>query len=97
MEFSGDTLAAMLPEGLRQEERLLFIVQKFSDDVLQVRLLTDARPLNDKGEGSPCWVSGKRKLKFFTTAQVRKVELTPFGKVRHKHRKLWYGTQKKMS
>ncbi len=92
-----EELAAMLPEGLRQEERLLFIVQKFSDDVLQVRLLTDARPLNDKGEGSPCWVSGKRKLKFFTTAQARKVELTPFGKVRHKHRKLWYGTQKKTS
>lgn len=92
-----EELAAMLPEGLRQEERLFFVVQQFTTGKLMVRLLNDARPMPKKDVKDPCWLSGGRRLGFYEKAQARKVELTPFGKMCHKHRKLWYGTQKKTS
>ena len=90
-----EDMAACLPEGLRQAESLLFVVQKFSAGKLMVRLLNDARPMPDKKVEDPCWLSGEKGLDFYLQAQARKVDLTPFGKVWRKHRKLWHGTQKK--
>jgi len=72
-----------------------FRVQKFSENKLQVKMLQDARPLQDKDSGQICWVSGEKGLAFLTKAQARKVELSPFGKVVRKHRKLWDGKKKK--
>lgn len=71
------------------------MVQKFSDNQIQVRRLQDARPLSEKDGEAACWVSGGRGLVFYTRAQARKVELSPFGKVLHKHRKLWDGKKAK--
>ena len=72
-----------------------FRVQKFSDGALQMKLLQDARPLQGKENESICWVSGENGLNYFTKAQARKVELSPFGKVIRKHKKLWDGKKTK--
>lgn len=90
-----EKLAVNLPEGLRQAESLLFVVQQLTAGKLMVRLLNDARPMPDKKVEDPCWLSGEKGLDFYLQAQARKVDLTPFGKVWRKHRKLWHGTQKK--
>ena len=89
-----EELAALLPEGLRQAESLLFVVQQLSTNKLMIRLLNDARPMPNKKVEDPCWLC-VRGRKFYMQAQARKVDLTPFGKVWRKHRKLWHGTQKK--
>ena len=89
-----EDLAALLPEGLRQAESLLFVVQQLSTNKLMIRLLNDARPMPNKKVEDPCWLC-VRGRKFYMQAQARKVDLTPFGKVWRKHRKLWHGTQKK--
>lgn len=100
--FKGDVLEMSFSEKERQtlglpsgEGGRWFVVQKFSDNQIQVRRLQDARPLSEKDGEAACWVSGGRGLVFYTRAQARKVELSPFGKVLHKHRKLWDGKKAK--
>ncbi len=93
MSFSEKERQALgLPSG---EGGRWFVVQMFSEGKLQVRRLQDARPLQEKDGEAACWVSGERGVKFYTRAQARKVELSPFGKVLHKHRKLWDGKKAK--
>ncbi len=72
-----------------------FRVQKFSATAMQIKLLQDARALKNKEDDQACWVSGERGLSYFARARARKVELSPFGKVMHKHKKLWDGKKKK--
>ena len=86
-----DRLRATLPPAMRQNAALWCIVQKFSDNRLQVKLLQDARPLQGDSETARCWLSGECRLKTFTLGQARRVDLSPFGKVLHKHKKLWHG------
>ena len=102
--FKGDVLELSFSDA---EKRALglppgaasrwFVVQMFSEGKLQVRRLQDARPLQEKDGETSCWLSGERGRSFYTRAQARKVELSPFGKVLHKHRKLWYGKKAKKS
>lgn len=79
------TLKLAVPAG-----KVLCVVQKFSQGKMQVNLLHDARPLDAK-LGAPRWLSGDKGLSIYTATQARKIELTPFGKVRRKHAKLWNG------
>lgn len=69
--------------------KILFVVQKFSPGSMFLNLLYDARPL-DATQGIPRW-STKTGLTNLTEGQARKVDLTPFGKIYRKHRKLWHG------
>ena len=86
-----DRLRATLPPAMRQNAALWCIVQIFSANRLQVKLLQDARPLQGDSETARCWLSGECRLKTFTLGQARRVDLSPFGKVLHKHKKLWHG------
>lgn len=86
----GDKLRTKLPPAMRQAGSLWCIVQKFSEGALQVKRLEDARPLQGDSETERCWLSGECGLSTFTAGQARKVELTPFGKVVRKHKKLWH-------
>lgn len=95
----GDVLEMCIDEDMRKKLNLpvpagkvLFVVQKFSKNQLAFNILYDARPL-DKKQLHSRWLSGERGLITFTQSQARKVTLTPFGKLRHKHKKLWHGAK----
>ena len=76
-------------------------VQKMSGGKLQCNLLNDARPLNGKIstvksgtevlEDYTRWVSGDLGLGKWCQLKARKVDISPFGKILHKHKKLWHG------
>ena len=77
------------------------VVQKMSDGRLQCNLLNDARPLNGRTttvksgtvalEEYKRWISGGKGLKTWCQLKARKVDISPFGKILHKHKKLWHG------
>jgi CRISPR-associated endonuclease Csn1 len=49
-------------------------------------------------QGNKCKKTGRcegKGLLFCTRHHMRKIELTPFGKIKRKHRQLWHGTKKK--
>lgn len=95
--WKGDIFELVVDDALKEKLQLsvsvgkiLFVVQKYSDGILQFNLLNDARTLKEI-DGQKRWISGNTGLATFTKAQARKVELTPFGKVHRKHAKLWHG------
>ncbi len=98
--WKRDILELEITEAFKNEYKIplpigrhLFMVQKFSiDKKMQVNILTDARALKVVDNQSR-WISGEKGLEFFTKALARKVELSPFGKVRRKHTKLWHDTK----
>ncbi len=98
--YKGDVLELTVDEEMKTKlqmpapvGKVLCIVQKFSKDKFQVNLLYDARELDNKA-GVSRWTSGGKGLITYTKTQARKVELSPFGKVTHKHTKLWHGKKK---
>ena len=77
------------------------VVQKMSGGKLQCNLLNDARPLDGKistvKSGTAAieeykrWKSGELGLDKWCQLKARKVDISPFGKILHKHKKLWHG------
>ena len=77
------------------------VVQKMSSGRLQCNLLNDARPLNGRTstvksgtvafEEYQRWTSGGLGLSVWCQLKTRKVDISPFGKILHKHKKLWHG------
>ena len=77
------------------------VVQKMSGGRLQCNLLNDARPLDGKistvKSGTAAieeykrWKSGELGLDKWCQLKARKVDISPFGKILHKHKKLWHG------
>lgn len=78
------------------------VVQSMSiDGKLQCNLLNDARPLDGKistvKSGTEVladytrWTSGGLRLGPWCKLKARKVDISPFGKILHKHKKLWHG------
>jgi len=55
---------------------------------------SDARDTTGKSGPNSIRDSMIRRLKFYTEHKAQKIELTPFGKIRKKHKKLWYGKKK---
>ncbi len=93
--WKGDVLELTIDEAMKASLKMpapvgkvLCVVQKFSNGILQINLLNDARSLDNK-QSSPRWASGNAGLITYIKTQARKVELTPFGKVHRKHIKLW--------
>ncbi len=78
------------------EGRYLFKVQSMTDGKLTFYLLTDAHAKEAElnSDNKARLDSGSTGLVNFTKGEARKVELSPFGKVLHKHKKLWHGTKK---
>lgn len=74
-------------------ERCLARVKKMSTGELTIDYISDARMTSPtRKEVKYMKVDSIRgSLSFYTKHQARKIELTPFGKVRRKHKKLWDG------
>lgn len=77
------------------KSRCLAKVKKFSDGEFNIDYMADARMTSPKDKNLKyMFVNTLRKgLAFLLQHKVRKVELTPFGKVKKKHKVLWNGTK----
>ena len=92
----GDVIELDTPETWQKYAsvaRCLARVKKFSDGRMSIDYISDAR-MTSPPKGSPDYFvvdSLHRRLSFFTQHHAAKVELTAFGRVKRKHRKLWDG------
>ena len=73
-------------------DRCLARVKKMSAGRLTIDYISDARmtsPTNKEIKYMYVDSIKERGLEFFTDRKARKIELTPFGKIKRKHKKLW--------
>lgn len=95
----GDILELDTPDEWKQytdKERCLAKVKKFSDGKIAIDLITDARMTSPKNkELKYMFVNtiSDKGLTYLINHKTRKVELTPFGKIKKKHKVLWNGTK----
>lgn len=77
------------------KSRCLAKVKKFSDGEFNIDYMADARMTSPKDKNLKyMFVNTLRKgLAFLLQHKARKIELTPFGKVKKKHKVLWNGTK----
>jgi len=85
--------------------KVYLVVQKMGKDYLQCNLLHDARPLNGRNPAVQAgleahaeytrWDTGGIGLKSYCELSARKIEISPFGKILRKHKRLRSG--KKMA
>lgn len=78
------------------KERCLAKVKKFSDGAVTLDYITDARMTSPKNKNLKYMFVDSlvnRGLSYFLMHKARKIELTPFGKVKKKHKVLWNGTK----
>lgn len=76
--------------------RCLAKVKKFSDGRVTIDYMTDARMTSPKDKSLKYMFVHSledRGLSYFINHKARKIELTPFGKVKKKHKVLWNGTK----
>lgn len=96
-----DLLELNTPEewkGYTDKDRCLAKVKKFSNGSITIDYVTDARGTTKAKDDPDYMLVGSlvnRGLSYFTKNNARKVELTPFGKVKKKHKVLWNGTKTK--
>ncbi len=97
----GDLLELNTPEewkGYTDKDRCLAKVKKFSAGQMTIDYITDARATTKAKDDPEYMLVGSlvnRGLSYFTKNDARKVELTPFGKIKKKHKVLWNGTKTK--
>ena len=94
----SDLLELDTPEEWKRytnNERCLARVKKMTLGELSIDYISDARMTSPpKKEIKYMHVDTlNRGLKFFAEHNARKIELTPFGKIKRKHKKLWSGTK----
>ena len=95
----GDILELDTPDEWKQytdKERCLAKVKKFSDGKIAIDFITDARMTSPKNkELKYMFVNtiSDKGLTYLINHKTRKVELTPFGKIKKKHKVLWNGTK----
>ena len=92
----SDLLELDTPEEWKRytnNERCLARVKKMTLGELSIDYISDARMTSPpKKEIKYMHVDTlNRGLKFFAEHNARKIELTPFGKIKRKHKKLWSG------
>ncbi|MBE6462190.1 MAG: type II CRISPR RNA-guided endonuclease Cas9 [Alphaproteobacteria bacterium] len=93
----GDMLELDTPDewkGYTDKERCIARVKKFSDNCITIDYFTDARMTSPKEkELKYMFVDSlvNRGLSYLTKHRTRKIELTPFGKIKKKHKVLWDG------
>ena len=76
--------------------RCLAKVKKFSDGKIAIDYMTDARMTQPKDKNIKYMfvdTISDKGLSYLTQHEARKIELTPFGKVKKKHKVLWNGTK----
>ncbi|MBN1457687.1 MAG: type II CRISPR RNA-guided endonuclease Cas9 [Sedimentisphaerales bacterium] len=79
------------------EDRCFAIVKNFSEGKIAIRYCTDAREENRKEKKLlhiKQDIIADKGLRFCSKSGFRKIELTPFGKIKRKHKKLWNGKKK---
>ena len=91
---SSDLFELDTPDEWKQytnNEKCLARVKKMSGNKLTIDYISDARMTSPtRKEIKYMYVDSIEKgLSFYTKHKARKIELTPFGKVRRKHKKLW--------
>ena len=76
--------------------RCLAKVKKFSDGKIAIDYMTDARMTSPKDKNLKYMfvdTIADKGLSYLLQHKARKIELTPFGKVKKKHKVLWNGTK----
>ena len=71
-------------------------VKKFSEGKLTIDYITDARMTSPKDKNLQYMFVdsiNEKGLSYYISHKTRKVELTPFGKIKKKHKVLWNGTK----
>ncbi len=97
--YIGDTFEMYADDNLCERlnlpcaDRYLFRLQKMTKGALTFYLLSDAHALDNKlnSDNKKRLIMEGAGLSTFTQNEARKVDLSPFGKVLHKHKKLWHG------
>lgn len=78
------------------KSRCLAKVKKFSDGKIAIDYMTDARMTSPKDKNLKYMfvdTIADKGLSYLLQHKARKIELTPFGKVKKKHKVLWNGTK----
>lgn len=102
LHFDKETLQkekipyAFVTQNEQQEYCMLAKVLAFSNTYMVIISAFDARAdqknaLKENPEPFIRWKSGNCGLSFYCKAKARKVHISPFGKVKQKLQKLWYG------
>ena len=91
----GDIIELDTPDewkGYTDKERCLATIRMFSNNDMSITFITDARDTT-KHQYSYLDINSKRFRSFsaFSFLNPRKIELTPFGKIKKKHKVLWNG------
>lgn len=92
----GDLMELNTPEEWKtytDKDRCFAKVKKFSTGVMTIDYITDARMTSPKEKDLDYMKvnSLTKGLSYFTKAHARKIELTPFGHIKKKHKVLWHG------
>lgn len=93
----GDLIEINTPDEWQiytDKKRCIARIKKFSEGRLSIDYFTDARMTSPQDKNLKYMFVDtlkERGLSFFTKNQARKIELTPFGKVKKKHKVLWHG------
>ncbi len=92
----GDMLELNTPDewkGYTDKPRCLARVKKFSNGKFNIDYISDARMTSPKDKNLKYMFINtlERGLIFLTKNKARKIELTPFGKIKKKHKALWDG------
>ena len=96
----GDTIELTTPEQWKKytsHDRCLATIKKLQTGFTYIKYQTDARAENrnekDNLHIKQDFIGGG--LSFFTKSNTCKIELTPFGKIKRRHIKLWDGKEEK--
>lgn len=97
----GDLLELDTPDEWKRytdKERCLARVKKFNAGQMTIDYVTDARGTTKAKDDPDYMLVGSlngRGLSYFLKNNARKIELTPLGKVKKKHKVLWNGIKRK--
>lgn len=93
----GDLIELDVPEEWKHytnKTKCLAKIKKFSDGSITIDYMSDARMTSPKDKNLKYMFVDSlvnRGLSFFIKNSARKIELTPFGKIKRKHKALWNG------
>ena len=95
--YQGDLVELDTPKEwshFTKNKRCIAKIRKFSRNRLGLAYCNDGRMTSPKG--SPKYMKidetfSEKCLSFYTEQETRKIELTPSGSIKKKHKKLWHG------
>src|SRR5690606_40756202 len=95
--YPGDLIELGTPEKwehFTKKQKSIAQIRKFSEGKLGISYGTDARMISPPKD-SPGYMKiemfSDNGLSFYTQKGARKIELTPAGRIKRRHKKLWNG------